>query len=137
MTFTLNDSQVAQYHEGGFLLVRAAEHGLVEAKDLQAWAKQVQSRPKAKGKWMPYNEINVNGERQLMRTEKFVDYHAEFDNFRRGEGLIKVLAQLSGAVSLPSSYRSQPNCSCNVEPDCHVSLAMKLTSLLAHDTIQR
>jgi hypothetical protein len=100
MAFTLTDAQVAQYHKDGFLLIRAAEHGLVDVKDLQAWAKQVQSWPKEKGKWMPYDEINVNGERQLMRTEKFVDYHPEFDSFLRGEGLTKVLAQLSGAVSL-------------------------------------
>ena len=125
MTFTLTASQVAQYHEDGFLLVHAAEHRLVDAKDLQAWAKQVQSWPKAKGKWMPYDEINVNGERQLMRTEKFVDYHPEFDSFLRSEGLTRVLAQLSGAVSLPALYCSQSNCSCNVEPDCYVSLARK------------
>jgi hypothetical protein len=101
MGFTLTADQVAQYHEQGFLLVQAAEHGLVDAKSLQTWAKQVQSWPKDKGKWMPYDEINVNGERQLMRTEKFVDYHPEFDAFLRGEGLADVLTQLSGAVSLP------------------------------------
>lgn len=102
MAFTLTEAQVAQYHKDGFLLVRAAEHRLVSATDLQTWAKQVQTWPRVKGKWMPYDEINVNGERQLMRTEKFVDYHAEFDNFLRGEGLTGVLAQLSGAVSILS-----------------------------------
>jgi hypothetical protein len=63
----------------------------VNAKDLQLWAGQVQSWPKEKDKWMPYDEININGERQLMRTEKFVDYHPEFDAFLRGEGLTKDL----------------------------------------------
>jgi hypothetical protein len=43
---------------------------------------------------MPYDEININGERQLMRTEKFVDYHPEFDAFLRGEGITNVLGQL-------------------------------------------
>ena len=100
MGFTLTPTQVAQYHEEGFLLIRASEHGLIEAKDLQSWAKQVQSWPKEKGKWMPYDEINVNGERQLMRTEKFVDYHPEFEGFLRGEGLTDVLAQLSKTVGL-------------------------------------
>lgn len=99
MGFTLTDDQVAQYHKDGFLLVRAAEHGLVDANDLKAWATEVQSWPKEKGKWMPYDEINVNGERQLMRTEKFVDYHPQFDGFLRGPELRNVLAQLSGAVS--------------------------------------
>jgi hypothetical protein len=72
---------------------------LVDVNDLQQWAGQVQSWPKEKGKWMPYDEININGERQLMRTEKFVDYHPEFDAFLRGEGLTNVLGQLSGTVS--------------------------------------
>jgi hypothetical protein len=85
MGLTVTPEQVAQYHKDGFLLIRAAEHGLVDPKDIQAWAKQVYSWPKEKGKWMPYDEINVNGERQLMRTEKFVDYHLELDGLLRSK----------------------------------------------------
>jgi hypothetical protein len=98
MAFTLTEQQVAQYREEGFLLVRHSEHGLVSPDDLRRWAREVHSWPKEKGKWMPYDEINVNGERQLMRTEKFVDYHPEFNALLQGEGLTKVLGQLSGAV---------------------------------------
>jgi hypothetical protein len=107
MSFTPTEEQIAQYHEEGFLLVRTSEHRLISPEDLQTWARQVHSWPKEKGKWMPYDEINVNGERQLMRTEKFVDYHPEFSAFLRGEGLINVLNKLSGTVSpkhLFSSY---------------------------------
>lgn len=110
MTFTLTADQVAQYHEEGFLLVLASEHGLVNAKDLQRWAGQVQTWPKEKGKWMPYDEINVNGERQLMRTEKFVDYHPEFNAFLRGDGLTNVLKQLSGAASRDSFHILHYDC---------------------------
>jgi 2-aminoethylphosphonate dioxygenase len=98
MTFTLTEQQVAHYREEGFLLVRASEHGLVTPEILQKWAREVHSWPKEKGKWMPYDEININGERQLMRTEKFVDYHPKFNAFLQGKELTKVLGQLSGAV---------------------------------------
>jgi hypothetical protein len=101
MSFTLTEQQAAQYHEEGFLLVRASEHGIINPEHLKTWANQVHSWPKEKGKWMPYDEINVNGERQLMRTEKFVDYHPEFDAFLRGGVLMKCLNQLSGAVRTP------------------------------------
>jgi hypothetical protein len=111
MGLTLTDAQIAQYHEAGYLLVPASEHGLVNAKDLQLWAGQVQSWPKEKGKWMPYDEININGERQLMRTEKFVDYHPQFDAFLRGEGLTNVLGQLSGTVSHHFSLHQTRNIS--------------------------
>lgn len=98
MAFALTEQQIAQYRDEGFLLVRASEHGLVSPEDLQRWSREVHSWPKEKGKWMPYDEINVNGERQLMRTEKFVDYHPEFNAFLQGAGLTNVLGQLSGAV---------------------------------------
>ncbi|KAG4428914.1 hypothetical protein IFR05_015601 [Cadophora sp. M221] len=100
MVFTLTQQQVDFYNDQGFLLVRAAEHGLVNGKDLQLWASQVHDWPKERGKWMPYDEINVNGERQLMRTEKFVDYHPAFDGFLRGDGLTGVLERLSVAPML-------------------------------------
>ena len=106
MVFTLTQEQVDQYNSQGFLVVRATEHGLVAGKDLQLWAGQVHAWPKEKGKWMPYDEINVNGERQLMRTEKFVDYHPAFDGFLRGDALAEVLGRLAGAVSSVASFRS-------------------------------
>jgi hypothetical protein len=99
MVFTFTEKQVSSYKEDGFLVIRASEHGLVPPSDLQTWASQVHSWPKVKGKWMPYDEINIHGERQVLRTEKFVDYHPEFDAFLRGASLTSLLGQLSGEVS--------------------------------------
>ena len=48
---------------------------------------------------MPYEEINSNGESQLLRTENFVPYHQDFDSFLCGEGMAALLKQLSGDVS--------------------------------------
>jgi hypothetical protein len=48
---------------------------------------------------MPYDEVNSNGQRQLMRTEKFADYHEQFGNLLFGEAIANVLKQLSGDVS--------------------------------------
>ena len=67
--------QIAQYHKDGFLILRVQEHGLVDPQQLQQWTAEVRSWPKEHGKWMPYEEVNSNGEAQLMRTENFVDYH--------------------------------------------------------------
>lgn len=61
----------------------------------------MQSWPKEIGKWMPYEEITASGESQLMRTEKFVDYHDQFNELLCGPALRNVLMQISGDVSLP------------------------------------
>ncbi|KAI1827388.1 PhyH-domain-containing protein [Xylaria intraflava] len=94
-SYKLSDAQVEQYHRDGFLLVPVTEHRLVDAEDLRAWTDEVHSWPREVGKWMPYDEINVRGERQLMRTECFVDYHAQFDALLRGDALRGILAQLN------------------------------------------
>lgn len=44
---------------------------------------------------MPYDEITPTGQKQLMRTENFVDYHPEFKNLLLGKALLEMLAQLS------------------------------------------
>lgn len=122
MPFSLNDHQIAQYRQQGFLLVRASEHDLVSGTKLQEWASQVHSWPKDKGKWMPYDEINVKGERQLMRTERFVDYHPEFDSLLRGKNLLGLLGQLSGAVSVQ---------------DCNLPTPLTLQNRIADVTASR
>ncbi|KFY72991.1 hypothetical protein V499_06897 [Pseudogymnoascus sp. VKM F-103] len=93
--YVVSPEQVAQYNSDGYLLIRAGEHNLVTGEELQAWSKEVQSWPREKGKWMPYDEINENGERQLMRTENFVDYHPKFKALLCGENLRGVIAQLT------------------------------------------
>ncbi|KKK12542.1 hypothetical protein ARAM_003073 [Aspergillus rambellii] len=98
--YTPTPEQIASYHQNGFLLLRQSEHGLVNPIELRDWTQQVKSWPREKGKWMPYDEINMNGERQLMRTEKFVDYHAEFKGLVCGEALGNILDTLAGEQML-------------------------------------
>ncbi|KAL4872784.1 hypothetical protein BDV12DRAFT_161521 [Aspergillus spectabilis] len=97
---TLTPAQITSYHENGYLLLRHSEHNLVDPLALQEWTREVKSWPREKGKWMPYDEININGERQLMRTEKFVDYHPEFRELLYGEDLLGILSALAGEEML-------------------------------------
>ncbi|KAL2811868.1 hypothetical protein BJX63DRAFT_422101 [Aspergillus granulosus] len=93
---TLTQTQLSFFHENGYLKLTAAEHGLVSPADMQQWTHEVRTWPLEKGKWMPYFEVTAQGTRQLMRTEKFVDYHTQFRNLLCGEGLGRILAQLMG-----------------------------------------
>lgn len=95
-TYTLTPTQITQYHTDGYLVLRASEHRLVDPSVLQHWTNEVRSWPNnTVGKWMPYEEINSLGQRQLLRTEKFVDYHPAFHAFLCGERMAHLLKQLS------------------------------------------
>lgn len=96
--YQLSAEQVSNFDRDGYLIVRAAEHGLFNPEDLQTWARTVQSWPKGCGKGMPYDEINVNGVRQLMRTENFVGDHDELRSVLCGSAILSVLKQLSRNV---------------------------------------
>lgn len=96
--YNLTAAQVESYHRDGFLLLRASEHHLVDPTELAYWTEEVKSWPREKGKWMPYDEINIKGERQLMRTENFVDYHENFRKLVCGESLASILKSLTGDV---------------------------------------
>ena len=102
-SITLTSEQLDHYHEKGYLLLRAHEHNLASPDDLNEWEREVQQWPRVKGKWMPYDEINQNGVRQLMRTENFVDYHDGWNSLVCGKDLIGILEQLSGQVCFSSS----------------------------------
>jgi len=93
---SLTQDQVDYYHTQGYLILRVSEHKLINPSDLQTWTNDVAQWPRERGKWMPYDEINSNGQRQLMRTEKFADYHPEFQQLLCGPGLGHILKQLSG-----------------------------------------
>lgn len=95
-TYTLSQDQVDKFHKDGYLLVRAFEHQLVDSEDLKKWTTEVQSWPRRKGEHMPYEEVTASGERQLMRTEAYVDYHEQFRELLCGEALRSVLAQITG-----------------------------------------
>ena len=96
--YTLNQSQIDQFHEHGYLLLKVSKHKLVDPGTLQQWTSEVRNWPKVNGKWMPYYEVISTGEKQLMRTEKFVDYHDEFEHLLCGADLRNILGQLSGDV---------------------------------------
>ena len=98
-SYQLTSDQIRQFQADGFLLLRVQDHGLVDPVALQRWTAEVKAWPDETGKWMPYQEINAQGQSQLLRTEKFVDYHPEFSAFLNGEGLATILKQASGNVS--------------------------------------
>jgi 2-aminoethylphosphonate dioxygenase len=95
----VNAALVEQYRRDGYLLLRTADHNLVNPQDLQRWTREVKEWPAEKGKWMPYHEVNTSGQRQLMRTEKFVDYHDGFEKLLCGQAIAKILKDISGDVS--------------------------------------
>jgi hypothetical protein len=96
--YSLCQSQIEDFHEQGYLVLKVSDHNLVNPEALQQWTTQVRDWPKSSGKWMPYYEVVSSGEKQLMRTEKFVDYHADFERLLCGSELRSILAQLSGDV---------------------------------------
>ena len=100
MGFTLTADQKQQYRDQGFLILRASEHQLLSRPSLlQEWSNEVMNWPLEKGKWMPYYEDNDRGDKQIMRTEKFMDYHDEFERLLCGDDLRGLLHQCSGEVS--------------------------------------
>lgn len=92
----LAPTQLSHFETEGYLILRASEHNLVSPSELQRWATEVQNLPRENGKWMPYDEITPSGERQLMRTENFADYHDDFADLLHGQNLRGILGQLAG-----------------------------------------
>ena len=96
---TLTDKQRDSFKNDGFLHILHHEHGLIgDVDELQKWTEHILSWPREKGKWMPYDEVNTKGERQLMRTEKIVDYFQPVKDLLCGDGLLSILKQLAGKV---------------------------------------
>ncbi|KAF2774467.1 PhyH-domain-containing protein [Teratosphaeria nubilosa] len=87
--------QIDQFDQQGFLVLRYDEHKLVDPIALQKWTSEVRDLPRQHGKWMPYDEITASGERQIMRTENFVDFHRGFSELLHGPGLAGVLKQVT------------------------------------------
>jgi 2-aminoethylphosphonate dioxygenase len=96
MTYTIPQDQLESFHKNGYLVVKRSDHQLFTAQEIQQWCKEVESLPNEKGKWMFYNEINSKGVKQPLRVEKFIDYHAKFNDLTRGEGFGSMLTQLTG-----------------------------------------
>ncbi|KAJ5094274.1 hypothetical protein N7456_010135 [Penicillium angulare] len=92
----ITPEQLASYQRDGYLLLRANEHKLVDPTALKQWTDEIKVWPRVKGKWMPYDEININGERQLMRTERFIDFHPQYKELVCGKQLGEILKAVSG-----------------------------------------
>lgn len=109
MSPKLTQAQLDFYAENGYLLLRSNEllssilpSTLAADQLLPQWADEVRNWPlsESKGKWMPYfEEVPGTGERQIMRTEKFQDYHDGFRGLLQSETLRGVLQELSGEVN--------------------------------------
>ncbi len=96
---TISPTQLASFESDGFLHIPYEQHKLIgDANELQKWAEEILSWPREKGKWMPYDEINTKGQRQIMRTEKIVDYFPPVKELLCGDGLHSILKQLTGKV---------------------------------------
>lgn len=98
---TLTDEQVAQYHKDGYLVLRAAEHGIVDPEKLRTWTDEIFTWPDGSHKWLLYHETNTQGKRQLMRTERFAEHHQGYGQLLFGKQMRSILEQLSGDVRIP------------------------------------
>jgi hypothetical protein len=98
--YALTAEQLQSFQEHGYLLVRGFFNP-EETKLLQQWAQEVHDLPQTPGvPWMPYEEVNGQGERVLCRTENFANSHSGFDSFLRGQRATSVLQQLAGEEML-------------------------------------
>lgn len=103
--FILSDAHMAKFERDGFLHIPREEHGLVaEPGDLSQWVSEILSWPREKGKWMPYDEVNQRGEKQLMRTENVAAHFPPISELLLGEGVLSMLKQLSGKVRHPPHH---------------------------------
>ncbi|KAL2811870.1 hypothetical protein BJX63DRAFT_443853 [Aspergillus granulosus] len=94
--YSLSADQLQGFRERGYLLIPGF-FSKEESKNLQQWAQEVHDLPRTpEVPWMPYEEINSQGERVLCRTENFANSHAGFDSFLRGKRATSVLSQLAG-----------------------------------------
>lgn len=93
----ISSDQIQFFQKNGYLVIPQSEHQLFEGSDIQRWCSEVESWERQKGKWLPYDEINCDGERQVMRVEKFVDYHPAFDKFFKKGPVLNMLKQISGS----------------------------------------
>lgn len=91
----LTEQQLAHFDGEGFLVIKAKQHNLIDPAILRIWTNEVKDLPREHNKWMPYDEVLPSGQHQIMRTEKFVEYHAGFDSLLNGEALANVLKQLT------------------------------------------
>ena len=86
-----------QFHEDGYLVVTDLLSS-AEKKQLIQYTNTISELPETAGKWMQYFE-NTNGKRLLCRTENFLDYFPELDQFIRGK-LTDMVSELLGEPAI-------------------------------------
>ncbi|GFF83215.1 probable alpha-ketoglutarate-dependent hypophosphite dioxygenase [Aspergillus udagawae] len=93
--YSLKEEQILFYKEKGYLLIENFLNK-AEVQLLQQWSQEVHDLPRTpEVPWMPYEEVNVYGQRVLCRTENFANSHAGFGSFLRGQRVLSVLEQLA------------------------------------------
>ena len=100
MVYTLSGKNIEFFKEKGYLVIRYEDHQLFDRQAIQDWTKDIEGWERVNGKWMPYDEINSKGERQLLRVEHFMDYHDEYSALMRGPDISNILKQLNRKVSI-------------------------------------
>jgi hypothetical protein len=96
MVYKFTDAEVAQFKRDGFFILPVEKHKLVEPNTLFDWAYEIKKWPKIPGKWMAYDETNLEGNRQMMKMEYFSHYHEGMKEFLYHGDILKLLEQLSG-----------------------------------------
>ena len=120
---SMSAEHVKFFEKEGYLCLRATEHGLVQPSDVREWTDQIQRWPQDNGKWMIYDEINTEGKRQLMRTEKLIDYHPQLQALLCGDAMFALLKELTGKVD-------------DVKSDMVRNCLLMLEILVANATLQ-
>ncbi|GIC87124.1 phytanoyl-CoA dioxygenase family protein [Aspergillus udagawae] len=93
--YSLKEEQILFYKEKGYLLIENFLNK-AEVQLLQQWSQEVHDLPRTpEVPWMPYEEVNVYGQRVLCRMENFANSHAGFGSFLRGQRVLSVLEQLA------------------------------------------
>lgn len=92
----LNDEQVAQFRNDGFLVVRGM-YSAAEVADIINWTDEVANYPEVPGKYMMYFEKSqADGARILCRIENFVPYHEGFSRLITARRMQQAVSELFG-----------------------------------------
>ena len=92
----LSEEEISSFKENGCLILGSIFSDQ-ETLDLQKWVNEVHDwSTDENSEWMPYEEINADGNLVLSRTENFAASHAGLNALLRGEKLLDILHELSG-----------------------------------------
>ncbi|OMJ82756.1 hypothetical protein SteCoe_16461 [Stentor coeruleus] len=80
----LNESQVRQYEEDGFLVLKNVLPAHIR-DNLVRWADELEAKPEAPGKWMKYFEVDkMTGKKLLCRVENFLPFYNDLKELSYG-----------------------------------------------------